>query len=73
VTGDEAIKVVETMREVASIELAKFEPDDIIVIECEGRLSGNSIDRITEMTKEIFGDRRVVVLDGGMKLKIARA
>ncbi len=53
------------------LKRVKLEPDDHLVMEFPGSLTDEAIDRLRCSVKEVFGeDRRVIVLEEGMKLGV---
>ena len=55
--------------EVGTLEVG---PDDVIVVSVDQRLSGNAVKNIEGVMKGIFGDRKVIVLEEGMKLGVIK-
>ncbi|NLS07621.1 phage portal protein [Rhizobium sp. P32RR-XVIII] len=45
-----------------------LEPGDMLVLQLDTRISNEQFDRLNEQMAEIFGKRRVIILDAGMKL-----
>jgi len=70
---DAAVAVLESLPGVERISCARFQPDDVIVIECEGRLSVEQGARIKADLAGVWPDRKIVVLDSSMKLKVVPA
>ena len=57
---------------VKSIEIANLKPNDVIVFELDHMLSAEVIERIKTSAEQIWPGRKVVVLDQGMRMHIAR-
>lgn len=66
----EAITALMSLPSLSSIQAVRMATDDVIVIEVEERLSAQHRENITEQITKLWPGRRVVVLDGGMKMKI---
>ncbi len=69
----DAIRAVMAMPAVASISVAKLEPDDVIVIECPGPLSEEGAVIIRKGMEEYFKGRQVIVLTSGLHMKVLKA
>ncbi len=71
----DAIKAVMAMPAVAAISTATLEPDDVIVVEIEKftYLSDEASDRIRQQIQAVWPNRRVIVLDGGVTMRVVRA
>lgn len=72
-TPDEAVKAIEGLREVASIQLASFKPGDVLVLECQGQLDEWQYLSLSSTIEHVFPGHRVIVLEDGATLKVARA
>lgn len=68
----EAIRAVMAMPGIAAISVAKLTPTDVIVLESDGCLDINTVERIKAIVETVWPGQKVVVLDGGLKLKIVR-
>jgi len=55
-----------------SIQLARLNPDDVIVIECDHSLSERTADNIRISMKAIWPKHRVAVLGNGLRMKVVR-
>lgn len=66
----EAIAALMSIPSLSSIQSMRMATDDVIVIEVEQRLSAQGRENITEQITKLWPGRRVVVLDGGMKMKV---
>ena len=69
----DAIRAVMAMPAVTSIAVAKVEPDDVIVLECEDSITPEYGQMLKKQALEVWPGRKIVVLSGGLKLRIARA
>ena len=69
----EALAALVAMPAVTRISRAELKPDDVIVIEAEMFLSDDAKDRIAAIAKDVWPERKVVVLDGGLKMKVVQA
>jgi pyruvate kinase len=54
--------------------IARIEPkaNEVLVLETEGLISSDMGQRLKNQLQEVFPGQRVVILDGGMKLKVAK-
>ena len=66
----DAIRVVMAMPAVAAISRASLQPTDVIVVECQQRLSENSRANIARHLQQVWPGQKCVVLDEGMTLKV---
>lgn len=67
----EAIAALTALPATARLSVAKVSPDEVIVLECDDHLMQETADRIRYHMQQIWPDRKVVVLDKGMRLKLA--
>lgn len=68
----DALKAFLALPATATLTRAQVKVTDVLVIEVDALLSNDSKAYIAEMVRQVFGqDQRVMVLDGGVKLKIA--
>lgn len=67
----EAIAALVSLPEVARISTVPANSDDVIVVECEGLVSQSTADHIRAHMREIWPDRKIVVLEGGIRIKVA--
>lgn len=70
----EALQALVALPAVKSIAVADVKPTDVIVIECDEHISNDTAERIRQHVRSLWPneDRKVLVLDAGMHLKIAR-
>ena len=69
----DAIRAVMAMPAVTSIAVAKVEPDDVIVLECDHALSAETAERIQQYASQVWPGRKIIVLGDGLKMRIAKA
>ena len=69
-TKDEAVAALEGLQEVSRIAVARLQPNDVIVIECDETISAETGHRLSEIVKECWPGHKVVVLTKGLHLKI---
>jgi hypothetical protein len=67
----EALKALTALPVVARIAVAKMEPDDVLVVECDTHISQEHAARIREKMGQIWPGRKVAVFGAGTRLKIA--
>lgn len=67
----EALAALAALPGVARIERANPAPDDVIVVETDQPISLAGAEHIERKLKAIWPDRRVIVLQHGLKLKLA--
>lgn len=60
------------LEEVPAVKLLRLEPGDVLVVETDTILSNESSRRIGSLIEREFPGHRVVVLDAGTRLKVAR-
>lgn len=68
----EAVKLLTALPMVKSIEVARVEPTDVIVIESDDILSDQHIRNITAAVVHIWPGRQVAVFGRGLRMRIAR-
>jgi hypothetical protein len=67
----EAIAALMSLPAATRISVAAIQPSDVIVIECDEYLIGDAMDRIKTLVGRVFPDNKAIVLDKGLRLKIA--
>ncbi len=67
----EALKTLVSLPAIARISVARLQPNDVIVIESDELLTHYAMDTIRAQVEQIWPDRKVIVLDRSLKLKIA--
>jgi hypothetical protein len=55
--------------EIARVSKANLQPNDVIVLEYDGHFSQQTAEYITSYVKEIWPGRKVVVLEGGLRMR----
>jgi len=68
----EALKLLSALPMVKSIEVANVAPNDVIVFQASERLSDFAKKNIKEAAAQIWANRKIVVLDSGLTMRIAR-
>lgn len=68
----DALKALVALPAVASVSVADVRPEDVVVIESDLMVSDASRRNIETLVRQAFPDRRCVVLDGGLHMRIAR-
>lgn len=66
----EALQALVSLPAVARISVAELKPDDVLVFECDDRITCDAAQRIKETAETVWPGRRVVVLEKGLHLKI---
>lgn len=67
----EALLALTALPGLTRISKADLKPDDVIVIETDSELSMDDKHQIKTYVQWVFGsERKVVVLDGGLKMKV---
>ena len=66
------VAAVGAVAPVAAVQVSQLAPDDVIVLSFQEHISEVTRVRIEEMAPRVFGGRRVVVLEGGATMQIAR-
>lgn len=72
-TVEEAFKALTDMSEIKSIEFARLEPGDVIVISSSDLISSVASQRIKDVVESVWPDRKVMVLDRSFTMKVIRA
>jgi polynucleotide 5'-kinase involved in rRNA processing len=67
----EAIAALTALPSVSMIARADPAPDDVLVVECDGKITQHNAAQIKEALLGIWPGRKVVVLADGMRLKFA--
>ncbi len=68
----EALKTLLALPAVRSLAIAEVRPTDVIVVECDEVLRTSEIDHIHAQLALVWPDRKIVVFDKGLHLRIAR-
>ena len=68
----EALKLLSALPMIKSVEVANVAPNDVIVVECAGRVSMAQIAHIKQGMSQIWPNRKIVVLDGGLSIRVMR-
>lgn len=66
----EALKALVSLPAVARISVAELKPDDVLVVECDGQMSYETIQNIKATMGEIWPGRKIAFFTGGLRLKI---
>jgi len=66
----DAIAALMSIPALSSIQSVCMATDDVIVLEVERHLSSQERQNIEAQVSQLWPGRRVVVLDGGMKIKV---
>lgn len=69
----DALKALMSLPATASLSVAKVQPDDVIVVECDDPVSRETAARIERDVGQAWPGRKVIVVSGGLHLKIARS
>lgn len=69
----EAIAALVALPEVSRVTVARPKDDDVLVVECDGPISDATAERIKAHFAYIWPNRKIVVLDGGIRIKFASA
>lgn len=67
---EEAIKALMSIPDVTQVSRANLAPTDVIVVECEGFMTVEAMERIRDQLQEIWPGQKVVVLHNGLRMKI---
>lgn len=65
----EALAALISMPQIARIERADIKPDDVIVVECEGRVSLVQKEYMRDTLGKVWPGRRIVVCEAGIRIK----
>lgn len=68
-----ALKALMGLPAVAGIAVARLQPHDVIVLECEDILSTSQIERLRAQLSEFWPGTKAIILSRGMKLKVVSA
>jgi len=66
----EALLALTALPGLARISRADPKPDDVIVLECEKRLSDEQCHHLIALTQQVWPNRKVIVLEDGLKMKV---
>jgi len=69
----EAIAALVSLPPTARISVATLQADDVIVVECEDRLTQDTSIRLRAELIQVWPHHKVVLLDRSMRLKIVAA
>lgn len=67
----EALAALVALPATSRISVAQLKPDDVIVIECDYEIGQPDKAHLKDMVQGVWPGRKIVVLSGGLKLKIA--
>jgi hypothetical protein len=68
----EAIAALVSMPSIAQIQVAYVRPEDVIVVECNERLTHAVSEGIRATLERVWPGRKIVVCDAGVRIRIAR-
>jgi hypothetical protein len=71
VDRDEAIAALVSLPATTRISVAAIQPSDVIVIECDERLSMETMNNIKALVGTVWPANKAIVIDKGLRLKIA--
>lgn len=63
-----ALVALPSVSRIARMDFAS--PSDVIVVECDGLLSKTTRDGIAASVQQVWPDRKIIVVDSGMRLKL---
>ena len=66
----EALAALIALPQIASIQRADIKPNDVIVVECDGLMSQRGKDNVLQKLAEIWPGRKIIICDGGVKLRV---
>lgn len=66
----EALLALTGLPAVARIHKADLKPDDVIVIESDEQISMDMAERIRINAERVWPGRKIVVLDGGVRMRV---
>lgn len=66
----DAIKALTSLPGVATISTAPVRPSDVIVVEVDRSISCETAKRMRDELQLIWPGQKIVILEGGLKLKI---
>ena len=69
----EALATLMALPAVSRIASVPSDSDDVIVIEAERELSQEEMEHIHEKVQSVWPNRRIVITDAGLRLKLAPA
>jgi hypothetical protein len=69
----EALATLMALPAVKSISVASLQPEDVIVVECDGVLSEHAIATLKTGLSRIWPNRQIVVFDCGWRMRVVRA
>ena len=67
----EALAALVAMPQVARISAVPAANDDVLVVECDRPISREEADRMRQQFEQIWPARKVAILDGGLRIKLA--
>ncbi len=69
----EALRRLLYVPDLESVKIARLEPNDVIIVEVTGALEPRQADYMYQVLREVFGqERRILLVDEGMRLRVAR-
>jgi len=66
----DAVKALMGLPAVASLSMASFKPTDVVVVEFDEWLPSANKLRAYKSLQEVWPNNRIIILDGGSKLKV---
>lgn len=68
----EAIAALTSLPGLASVSVASLQPGDVIVAECDGRMSPKHMEHVRAKLSSVWPNQKVVICDEGLRLKVVR-
>jgi hypothetical protein len=69
----QALAALVSLPPTARVSVATLQADDVIIVECEDHLSQDTAIRLRAELIQVWPQHKIVVLDRGMRIKIAAA
>lgn len=68
----EALRRLLYVPDLEGVRVARLQPKDVILVEIAGKVSLQEAQNMRHQLKEVWPDHEVLVLDDGVRLRIAR-
>lgn len=68
----ELLQAIAALPAIKSIEVAKLDPKDTVIVSAMGRLSQTEMENIQVGLNAVWPNNRIIVLDDGMSIKVVR-
>ena len=58
--------------EVKQVEILRLEPDDVVLVTVEGRISYNQMVNMKAVIKQVLPEQRILIMDSGSSISVIK-